>query len=640
MSAIAGIYNIDNEHISDEHIHLMMSRFQPFPADDIQVFKMEQIFMGCHAQWITPESIGEKLPLYDSLRKLVITADAIIDNRSELMNRLKINHHNQKNITDSQLILLAYAKWEEETPKHLIGDFVFVIWDIRKQRLFAARDFSGSRTLYYHYQDNRLAFATTIDSVLSLPNINKDLNKEWLAEYLAISGVVDVADVSSTPYKAIAQLPPAHYLIVEKGSMKKSRYSHLSEEIKPVRYSNSQDYVDAFLEVYQSAIQARLRTFKKVGSQLSGGLDSGSVVSIARKNMDTDLTTFSYTPPKDFQPYGPKNLLSNETPYIKSTVEFVGGINDYYLAFEGKDSYSDMDTFLETMEMPYKFFENSFWINGIYEQAQKQDIGILLNGNRGNLSISWGSPQDYYPLLLKRLNWIKLYQEVAQFSKRISTSRSRVANLVIKEALPTINKNNNQGVLPLINPDFAKKMNVYDKLHHVGIGEAGWFTTNNAYEHRKRHFDDLFHWNATNTFSSKLSLKYGLISRDPTNDLRVIRYCLSIPEDQYVQNGMDRALIRRAMKEFLPDKVRLNQQVRGAQGKDWAHRMLPKWDLFVEESREMFSNKDISPYLNKAMLKIGLEKAESEVRTDFAVDRDIRLLMRSVIFYRFMKKFI
>ena len=81
-----------------------------------------------------------------------------------------------------------------------------------------------------------------------------------------------------------------------------------------------------------------------------------------------------------------------------------------------------------------------------------------------------------------------------------------------------------------------------------------------------------------NFLLQNLSLRYSLWKRDPTNDLRVIRFCLSVPEDQYVQNGMDRALIRRATENYLPDKVRLNQQIRGVQGVDWVHRMMPRWD--------------------------------------------------------------
>ena len=81
-------------------------------------------------------------------RELVITSDAIIDNR-KIIWPITIEREDKKTIPDSQLILLGYSKWGEDVPKHLMGDFAFMILDGREQKLFGARDFSGSRTLYY-----------------------------------------------------------------------------------------------------------------------------------------------------------------------------------------------------------------------------------------------------------------------------------------------------------------------------------------------------------------------------------------------------------------------------------------------------------------------------------------------------------
>ena len=69
------------------------------------------------------------------------------------------------------------------------------------------------------------------------------------------------------------------------------------------------------------------------------------------------------------------------------------------------------------MEMPYKFFENSFWLKGIYEEAMQQGIGVLVKWGRGNFTISWGPALDYYAILLKKLKWIRFYQELDQYSK-------------------------------------------------------------------------------------------------------------------------------------------------------------------------------------------------------------------------------
>src|SRR5699024_5934631 len=139
-----------------------------------------------------PESIGEQLPFYDYDRQLAITADAIIDNREELFDRLGVDHGERKLMPDSQLILLAYSKWGDEVPKQLIGDFAFMIWDEKNQKLFGARDFSGSRSLYYFHHNQRFAFSTVMEPILKLPYVKRQLNENWLAEYLAISTMIDV----------------------------------------------------------------------------------------------------------------------------------------------------------------------------------------------------------------------------------------------------------------------------------------------------------------------------------------------------------------------------------------------------------------------------------------------------------------
>ncbi|MFS0861477.1 lasso peptide isopeptide bond-forming cyclase [Fredinandcohnia sp. 179-A 10B2 NHS] len=640
MSAIAGIYNGINESVI-ENGSTLMKYLQRFPADDIKTWHQDNVFLGCHAQWITPESINERLPYYDSESRVTITADAIIDNRDELFEKLQVSRYERETVSDSQLILLAYLKWGQDSAKFLIGDFAFMIWDEKKQMLFGARDFSGSRTLYYYNDDKRFAFCTVIEPLLMLPYVNKRLNESWLAEFLAITTVVDTVDTSNTAYQGINQVPPSHSIVIKENKVSINRYCYVPTGEK-LKLKANDEYVEAFQEVFQKAVRSRLRTFRGVGSHLSGGLDSGAVVSFAAKDLqEKALNTFSYIPSNDFEDYTPKYLLPNETPLIKSTVEYVGGIKSHYLDFDGRNPYMEIDDFLATNELPYKFFENSFWIKGIFEKAHKENVGVLLSGGRGNLSISWGSALDYYSLLLKGLRWSRLIKELNYYSQNVGGARMRRLPVITRVAFPFLDQlfSKPYYVPSLINSKFAKRTGVLDKLRQHGIDETGWYSTTNIFEHRKKHFEEVFHWNATNTLSTKLSLRYSVWKRDPTNDIRVIRYCLSIPEEQYVQNGLDRALIRRATKNYLPDTVRLNQRYKGVQGADWVHRMKPYWTSFLKEARELALDNRMQEYIDGGVFKQGLLKAEEGALPRFATDPDIRNLMRSVVLYRFINTF-
>jgi asparagine synthase (glutamine-hydrolysing) len=644
MSAIAGIYQLHDEPVNIQHGSSIMEYFKRFPSDDIRTWSGKHIFLGCHAQWITPESIYEILPYYDHERQLAITADAIIDNRDELFERLQVDRTHRKRITDSELILLAYEKWEDEAPTYLIGDFVFMIWDERRNRLFGARDFSGLRTLYFCRNETCFAFSTTIQPLFTLPCIHKVLNEHWLAQFLAIPGMVEAVDVSSTAYLQIEQIPPSHSISVSNGKVTLSRYCRLSN-VEPLKLKSNEEYEEAFREVFLSAVGARLRTYRNVGAHLSGGLDSSTVVSFAARALSNEnkrLHTFSYVPEADFVDWTTPFLLPDERPYIRSTVEYVGNITDHYLDFERKNPLSEVNELLDILEMPYKYFENSFWMRGIYERAQQEGVALLLNGARGNFTISWGSAWEHYAKLLRRLQWTRLYREVNLFSQNLGADKRKVWSFIGKKALPFANrKSSSQNTNPmpmLIHPALAQKTDVFRRLRDNGIDATG-AAVESAYEVRKNQFEQLYYWNKNGTFGTKLSLRHSLWDRDPTNDIRVVRFCLSVPDAQYVQNGYDRALIRRSTRNYLPDKVRLNQRIRGVQSADVIHRMQSSWQTFIQEMNHLASDDAVSELLNVEVIRAAIDKLGNDPRPEYVFDPNFKLLTRSLIVYRFLKKF-
>ncbi|NQX60369.1 asparagine synthase-related protein [Paenibacillus qinlingensis] len=645
MSAITGIFQLNEQQpVSLAHGELLMKALEKYPADDIQTWGNEHIFLGCHAQWITPESVGEQVPYYDDERQLAITADAILDNRNELFEQLQIEQNRRKGFPDSALILLAYRKWGEEAPKYLIGDYAFMIWDTKKHQLFGARDFTGSRTLYYHHSQTSFTFCTTIEPLLALPYIEKKLNEEWLAEFLAITSVIDTVDVESTVYKHIEQIPPSHSIVVKAGKVTLTKYCTFSAG-KQLKLKSNEEYEEAFRDVFQSAVTARLRTHRNVGSQLSGGLDSGSVVSFAARALQKQkkqLYTYSSIPEENFSDWTKRNTIADERPLIKSTVAYVGNIQDQYFDFAGKSALSEVDEWLDIMEMPYKFFENSVWIKGIYEKAHQQDIGVLLNGGRGNFTISWGPAMQYYASLMRKLSLVHLYDEVCKFSVRMESGRAHILKLAAQKAFPGIHQLFSKGTQQepppqLLNPELAKKTNIIQKLEAKGM-LAGVQLTKNLDKERIMHFQQLNLWSTSNTSTSKLSLRYKLQGRDPTNDLRVIRFCLSLPMEQYIQKGQDRALIRRSMHNLLPDDIRLNQRIRGIQGTDVIHRMTPNWPAFIDEVQQLSKDPMASQLLNVPVLHSAISNIRNAPEANAAFSPDFRILMRSLIVYRFLKK--
>ncbi|MEH7439033.1 asparagine synthase-related protein [Neobacillus drentensis] len=644
MSAIAGIYHLNNEPINLEHGNRMMKELEKYPADDIQTWHNDKVFLGCHAQWITPESLGEKLPYYDHDRKLAITADAIIDNREELFERLQVDKRKRKEITDSELILLSYHKWGEDSPKYLIGDFAFMIWDERKQKLFGARDFSGSRTLYFFRNHQRFAFCTVISPLSKIPFVENNLNEQWLAEYIAHPGMIESINPFSTVYKDIEQLAPSHSITITDGRVIFSKYNKIELNTK-LHFKSDYEYEEAFRDVYNKAITARLRTFRNIGAHLSGGLDSGSVTGFAAKSLrenNKKLFTYSYVPLENFIDWTPKYRIADETPFIESTVQHVQNIIPHYLSFDGLSPYSEVDDWLDILEMPYKFFENSFWLKGIYEQANEHGIGVLLNGARGNYSVSWGHALDYYSILLKKAKWLRLYREINLYSKNKGVSKKRIMSIIRKKAFPNLYRDTQSKTdyqFPMmIHSGFAEKTQIINTLENYGVDITGSAITN-VFDARKKQFIHPEIWSINGVVSTKLSLRYSLWNRDPTNDLRVVQFCLSVPEEQFVQNGLDRSLIRRATVNILPEDVRLNHRIRGIQGADGVYRMFPYWNKFIDELQQLCKDPNVSEYFNVPVIKDLVLKIKDNPKEEYIFHIDFKVLMRSLIIYRFIKKY-
>lgn len=644
MSAITGVFNCNEEPVSVETIENMMQALQKYPAHDVRVWHDRFVFLGCHAQWITPESTKERLPFYDEQHKLAITADAIIDNREELFNRLQVEHFQRKQMTDSELILAAYLKWGKEAPRYLIGDFAFIIWDEQKRHLFGARDLSGNRTLYYYHHSRQFAFCTVMNPLFTMPGVKKELNESWLAEFLMIPIILDTIDVHSTVYHNIDQIPPGHSITVADGNITLEQYGTFITPGETLKLKTNGEYEEAFREVFQEAVTSKLRTYRKVGASLSGGLDSGAVVSFAANPLRQEgktLQTYSYVPPSDFVDWTPKSLIADESPYIQATVQHVGNIAHNNLDFSGRNSFEEMNDLLELMEAPYKFFENSFWIKGILEQAEKHGVGVLLNGGSGNYSISWGPALDYYAQLLRKLRLMRFYHELKLYGRNMRIGRSRLLPIIGKLAFPfpapSFFSKPRSDIPLLINPDLAERTKVFDKLknHNVGLTEFSM----NEFAARIDQFENLSFLNHQGTSSTKLSLRYAVRERDPTCDPRVVRFCLSVPVEQYVQNGMDRSLIRRSTENYLPDKVRCNLRVRGVQGADWIHRMIPSWSAFMEELHQLCGDTGASYFLNVKQIKESLSKIGNSPKPEYAFDPNVRLLMQSLIVYRFIRQF-
>lgn len=296
MSAIVGIDYLDGCSLESTDLVLMMDTLAHRGPDDADMWLKENIGLGHRMLWTTPESLIEKQPLVDRTRDLVITADARIDNREELIPQLNLrdspsnsnsNHSNfnhstpdnslSEQVTDSQLILEAYKKWGENCPEYLVGDFAFAIWNGHQQTLFCARDHFGVKPFYYYKSEKVFIFASEIKALLCLSQVPCRLNEIRIGDYLELM----MEDKTIASYKDIWRLPPAHSIVVSPNEIRTRCYWEL-DSTREIKLSSNEEYAREFKKIFTEAVRCRLRSAFPVISHLSGGLDSSAVTCVAR----------------------------------------------------------------------------------------------------------------------------------------------------------------------------------------------------------------------------------------------------------------------------------------------------------------------------------------------------------------------
>lgn len=620
----------------------MIKSFKSYKIDKMGEINEHNLFMLCGLQFITEENKSEKIPLKDISSKVMINGDIILDNREELFEIFQINEEKQRKIvTDSELVLRSYKKWGYDCPKYLLGDFSFVIYDESKKEIFCVRDHVGCRTFYYYYRNGIFAFSNITDSLLCLTD--GALNERWITDFLSIYGPLNNSEPFETIYTDIFQLPPAHIMIIRENEIIKKRYWDPIKEVKTLELNSHKEYVDKFLEIFKEVVKSKIRTSYDVGILVSGGLDSGSVAAIASKELKKSnkvLKGYSFVPLKGFPEKKKSNFMYDESDYVNLLKDKCGNMEVEFCRNDSINSMTNMDEYIESYEQPIKTIQNSYWINEVTKKCSKNNIKVLLGGQFGNATISFGDNLVHMNELVNDFKVFELIDEVKATAKMYSVSQKYIYKDIIKNKIPNTikkyvsRKNNsidNRFRYVPINKEFIDKWNVIKRFDEKNYNLM-FDKFDNLATIRKGMLDDTI-VSHISIMITKYPLKYGVIRRDPTKDKRIIEFCMSLPSSEYVHKGVDRYLIRSAMKGILPEEIRTNWKHRGVQSGDWVERLKPDWIHIYEEIVQSLNDKDMKKYMDIDKLNMYLEN-NREIN-DNTNSEEIYCLLVSFVMYKF-----
>ncbi len=616
MSAITGIFLRNGISADPMKIKKMNNSLSHRGPDGSNIWLKGSIALGHQMLHSTSESLHEKLPYSDD-EGLIITADSRIDNRDELSNLLEIENHD--NIPDSYFILKAYHKWGENCPKKLLGDFAFAIWDEENEKLFCARDHMGVKPFYYYLSDDIFLFATEMKALFTMSEFLYKLNETKVAYYL----MFEYVDKIFTFYEDILRLPAACSLKINQEEFKINKYWELDPEYNVIMDSD-EDYINAFRDIFREAVNCRLRSAFPIGFELSGGLDSSSIVCMAKKILNEKYQTINL----NTYSYSFKNIPEvDERPYIKSVLN-KGGINHNFIYGDVISPMEDMENIIWHLEQPSY---NPYFpiICKLYKKMYDNNIRVSLSGSGGDGTISHG---DYYIKdLASTFQFNKLIRELNDYSKLINQSFTRsLINQVIFPLLPIEIKNfllfkikrvKNQNYI--LNPKFNEKIGGKEKLNKLLF----YPSEISAKSARKYHFFELNDISVQSFLEDmdKMGSAFQIESRYPYFDKRLIEFCYGVPNEMKFRFGWGRYLQRVAMTNILPQEVQ------------WRHSKISfspilERNLLIFEKKRLeqilyHDNKLIKNYVDLDKLKNMYQRYSSGKHYEAGDVRDLWLIM-------------
>ena len=348
-------------------------------------------------------------------------------------------------------------------------------------------------------------------------------------------------------------------------------------------------------------MRCRLRSLRPVGLMLSGGLDSGSIAVLAGQELAAKgqrLLAYSAVPMYAVGEGLSRKRAGDESPFIEATCRAVGNIDLTYIKGERLSLIEALKLGIEIYDLPF-VNANHIWMLDLLAQAQRDQVGVMLDGWGGNFTVSWtGNWERYLRGKLASGQWRAYMSEVRARARLTHTS---LWGQIISQVLPPVWKQQlialRAGGRHLLKPDWTRTLREENPDRLTDL-EANHFL-NPGLSH--------FYRNGQNAQASVLAAQFGMQACQPTMDKRLIEFCLGIPQDQFIRDGQEKMLLRRAMAGRLPEEVLWTPR-RGLQSADLDRRVLAG----EQEIRDTLLTLQASPLVNRYL---SLSQTEHALRT-------------------------
>lgn len=470
---------------------------------------------------------------------LMVSWDGRLDNGDDLIASLGLDRCEQ--LSDIEIVRQAFTRWRHDCFDRIIGDWAIVTWEPRCRRLLLARDPFGTRPLFYHRGVSQIVWSSRLEAILDATGISDELDESWIAGYLA-----GWLPPGATPYRRLREVPPGSVVSADQIGVHLTTFWRPRTEPK-VRCSCDREYEEQFEHLFRQSVCRRLRSRGPVGADLSGGLDSSSIVCIGE-----DLIRRGEAEAPEILPvsYLYNDCSSaNEKRYISSVERLLGRPSE-------KICHGDFTFFGRQPSFDYPSFLQCFWEREVATNSYLVASGaqVYLRGIGGD-ELMWSEAMPELELadLVVSRHPLRLLRAARRHS--LIHQRSMPALLLRDLAGPVLSRSfgvvlrQREKTPDWIDRRFARRTNLR-RLHNpeLGVDRSVKLPTDRFQVMQVQDCIRFVAWQYDRG-ESRLHTAYPFLDRD------LVEHCLALPISQLVRGTETRSVQRRALAHLLPQEV-------------------------------------------------------------------------------------
>ncbi len=554
-----GVWNRPENALSLEELERMTATLRHRGPDDSGTYRNELqhregydsqpgVALGFRRLCVI-DLVGGHQPMSNEDGSVQLVFNGEIYNYRALQRRLEGAGHKFKTESDTETIVHLYEDEGLNAFAHLNGMFALALWDAPRRRLVLARDRLGKKPLVYRLTSGQLLFASELKSLLSLPQVSREIDPSALDAYLTYQYIPP----PRTIFRGIAKLPPGHCAVWQEGELKVQPF--WNPDFSQEHRCTQSEAVSQLRETLTSAVQLRMRSDVPLGAFLSGGIDSSLIAALMQRESSTPIKTFTIGFPV---------AEYDERPFARRVAQHIG--SEHHEEEVAPQAMEILPRLVHHYDEP--FADSSAIPTWYLAEITRRHVTVALSGDGGD-ELFLGYPRyhavrlaaffDAWPAL-RSCFAAKLWQSLPASGRQKSRLRQfkRFSEALrmspARRYLDWISIFNEPRRAELYSDEFIVQLSAADPFDYLN---AAWQRAGKRDAMTAASLADLVTYLPGDLMTKVdiASMAHGLEARCPLLDYRVVELAAALPAKLKFHGGRGKRLLQAAFGDLLPSEV-------------------------------------------------------------------------------------